>query len=83
MKDGNDTLFDSRAGRQRGVKTKLRARCPACSAWVPLRDTVEVWDLVGCPECDTQLEVMSLRPPTLDYADSDIEGNWEADDWDR
>ena len=65
--------------KSRSPKGRQRARCPACSAWVLLRDTAEIWDLVNCPECQTMLEIVELRPPTLDYADS-VDDDWEEDD---
>ena len=68
--------------KTRSPKGRQRARCPACNAWVTLRDTAEVWDLVNCPECQTMLEIVELRPPTLDYADSSADEDWdEVDDW--
>lgn len=75
----NDDYLHSKSETTRSPKNKLRARCPSCSAWVPLRDAVEVWDLVECPECNTQLEVVDLRPPTIDYAG----GVPEDEDWDE
>jgi lysine biosynthesis protein LysW len=68
----------------RSPKNKLRARCPACNAWVNLRDAAEVWDLVNCPECDTLLEIMELRPPTLDYANTELDDEeWDEEEWDE
>lgn len=72
--------------KTRSPKGRLRARCPACSAWVLLRDTAEIWDLVNCPECQAVLEIVELRPPTLDYADTAVDEAWELvdedeDDW--
>jgi lysine biosynthesis protein LysW len=79
----NDDVF-RKSDTARSPKNKLRARCPSCGAWVNLRDTAEVWDLVECPECNTLLEVVDLRPPTLDYASSDLaEEDWEEDEWDE
>jgi lysine biosynthesis protein LysW len=78
--------FDRKAGTQRSPKGKIRARCPSCSAWVQLRDNVEVWDLVKCPECETLLEVVDLRPPTLDYADAGLEAEeeeWDEEEWEE
>ncbi|MEB2287170.1 MAG: hypothetical protein OZ934_03565 [Anaerolineae bacterium] len=78
--------FDSKTGgQQRSPKSKLRARCPSCNAWVPLRDNVEVWDLVDCPECNTQLEVVDLRPPTLEHAGAGLEEEeeWDEEDWEE
>lgn len=74
----NDDSFER--NKTRSPKGKQHARCPACSAWVMLRDTAEVWDLVNCPECDTMLEIVDLRPPTLDYADNAAE-DWDEDEW--
>jgi lysine biosynthesis protein LysW len=69
--------------KTRSPKGKIRARCPACNALVTLRDNVEVWDIVTCPECQTVLEVVDLRPPTLDYANDEMDGDsWEEDDED-
>jgi len=43
-----------------------------------------VWDLVNCPECDALLEVVDLRPPTLDYASGqDGDDDWDDDDWEE
>ena len=66
--------------KTRSPKGRQRARCPACSAWVLLRDTAEIWDLVNCPECQTMLEIVELRPPTLDYADTVADDDWDDDD---
>lgn len=77
----DDELF-SKEEQARSPKSKVSARCPACSANVPLRDTAEVWDPVNCPECDTALEVVNLRPPTLDFAPPNPESiDWEEVDW--
>ena len=63
-----------------------KARCPECLAAIWLKDGVEMWDPVTCPECHTLLEVSNVRPLTLDY----VEGGWgdegfeedeEAADW--
>ncbi|HEX3051679.1 MAG TPA: hypothetical protein VHP83_13545 [Aggregatilineaceae bacterium] len=64
----------------RSPRNKLRARCPSCNGWVNLRDKCEVWDLVECSECNTLLEVVELRPPTLGLANNDEE--WDEEDED-
>ncbi len=74
----NDDAFER--NKTRSPKGKQRARCPACGAWVTLRDTTEIWDLVNCPECNTMLEIVELRPPTLDYADNAVD-DWDEDEW--
>ncbi|MCZ7539272.1 MAG: lysine biosynthesis protein LysW [Anaerolineae bacterium] len=52
---------------------------------MPLRDNAEVWDLVDCPECNTQLEVVDLRPPTLEHAGAGLEEEeeWDEEDWEE
>jgi hypothetical protein len=50
---------------------------------VNLRDNAEVWDLVDCTDCNTLLEVVDLRPPTLDYAKSQDDNEWDDEDWDE
>jgi lysine biosynthesis protein LysW len=40
---------------------------------------MELWDTVICPDCDTELQLISLNPPELDYADYDE----DFDDYDE
>jgi hypothetical protein len=47
-------------------------------SYVQLRDSVELWDLFTCLECDSLLEVVNLHPPTLDYVEDDY---LEDEDW--
>lgn len=47
-----------------------KARCPECLAPIWIKDGVELWDPVTCPECHTALEVTNLRPLTLDYLEA-------------
>ena len=69
-----------KSDKSRSPKGRIRARCPACSTWISLRDAVEVWDLVDCPDCKTLLEVVDLRPPTLDYANKEYD-EWDDEEW--
>ncbi len=48
------------AGRQ-------KTRCPECLASIWLKDGIELWDPVTCPECHSSLEVVSVRPLKVDY----------------
>jgi alpha-aminoadipate/glutamate carrier protein LysW len=79
----NDDALRRKSDNVRSPKTKLRARCPSCGSWVNLRDNAEVWDLVDCTDCNTLLEVVDLRPPTLDYAKSQDDNEWDDEDWDE
>ncbi len=56
---------------------RQKARCPECLAPIWIKDGVELWDPVTCPECHTGLEVISLRPLDLDYLDNEWPGDEE------
>lgn len=70
--------------------SKLRARCPECRTWIDLKDDIEQWDQVDCPQCDALLELTDWRPLTLSvveldddelvYDDDDFSGNYRDDD---
>jgi len=49
--------------------------CPICSAVVPFSDDVVLGELMVCPECGMELEVISLSPVILKEAPQ------EAEDW--
>jgi alpha-aminoadipate carrier protein LysW len=51
------------------------AECPECAARIPLKDAVQ-GEILPCPECGADLEVVSLTPtPTLTLAPQ------EEEDW--
>ena len=56
--------------------------CPECEAKINFDSPVEVGERVFCPECDIELEVISAKPLTLDYAFDDDE-DWEDEDWEE
>ncbi len=49
-------------------KGKVVADCPDCGARVSLKETAKIGTIVKCPECGERLEVISLKPPELEYA---------------
>ena len=59
------------------------AICPECEAEIDFGTSVEVkvGNRIFCPECDIELEVISAKPLTLDYAldDEDWEEDWEEE----
>jgi hypothetical protein len=74
---------DTYTRKSEGTQSKEYRALSACGA-VNLRDAAEVWDVVNCSECNTLLEIMDLRPPTLDYASDDVAvEEWEEEDWDE
>jgi alpha-aminoadipate carrier protein LysW len=53
----------------------MNATCPECEAEVALNDNVEVSEIVVCPDCGVDLEVVSIEPPALELAPM------EEEDW--
>ena len=49
--------------------------CPECDAEVPLPQGAMENELISCPECGTELEIVSLNPLELDYA-PEVEEDW-------
>jgi alpha-aminoadipate carrier protein LysW len=49
--------------------------CVECAASVPLPDDVVENEIVQCPECGAELEIISLDPLTLDLA-PEVEEDW-------
>jgi alpha-aminoadipate/glutamate carrier protein LysW len=49
--------------------------CPECFAETVLTSEVEVGEIVVCPDCGVDLEVISLQPPQVDLAPM------EEEDW--
>jgi len=51
------------------------ATCPVCDASIELDDNVELNELISCPDCGSELEVVSLDPPQVEEAPQ------EEEDW--
>jgi alpha-aminoadipate carrier protein LysW len=49
--------------------------CPECAADITLTDDALQGEIIQCPDCGVELEVMSLDPPRLDLAPE------EEEDW--
>ncbi len=52
-----------------------QATCPVCDAMIELDDNVELNELIVCPDCGSELEVINLDPPELEEAPQ------EEEDW--
>lgn len=46
-----------------------KAMCPACGRSLDLDRHIEEGEYLSCPICDADLELISLHPPVLDWAD--------------
>ena len=51
------------------------ATCPVCDAVIELADDTVLGELLTCPECGSELEVINLDPLELDEAPQ------EEEDW--
>ncbi len=49
--------------------------CPECAAEIELDDNVIEGEIVDCPDCGVELEVVSVDPLTLELAPE------EEEDW--
>ena len=57
------------------MSTATSATCPECEAAVPLKGDVEKGEIVPCPDCGAELEVIEQDPITLRLAPA------EEEDW--
>jgi len=57
------------------MSNQLIAECPECAAEVTLPADVMEGEIVPCPECGLELEVVSLEPLKLEQAPE------EEEDW--
>ena len=54
---------------------KITSECPVCAAEVLFPDDAVVGELISCPDCGTELEIISIDPPKLEEAPQ------EEEDW--
>jgi alpha-aminoadipate carrier protein LysW len=64
--------------------TMAVATCPDCGNEINLGRNPREGQSVTCPDCEADLEVISLDPLELDWAYSDHDEEWDTpdDDWD-
>ena len=53
----------------------MSATCPECEAEITLTTGAEANEIIVCPDCGVDLEVISLDPPKLEVAPR------EEEDW--
>ena len=54
---------------------KRAYECPVCAAEVIFPDDAVEGELISCPDCGTELEIISVDPPEL------AEAPQEEEDW--
>ncbi|MEJ5241473.1 MAG: lysine biosynthesis protein LysW [Anaerolineales bacterium] len=52
-----------------------QATCPECAAEIALQASTEIGEILVCPDCGIDLEVISLEPPMVEPAPM------EQEDW--
>jgi alpha-aminoadipate/glutamate carrier protein LysW len=56
--------------------------CPECDVAIDIEeDEIEEGQLVDCPECGAELEVVSTNPVQLDLVKDDEEKDDEEESW--
>jgi len=53
----------------------MHAECPECVAEITLPASTLESEIIACPDCGAELEVISLNPPTLALA-PEVEEDW-------
>lgn len=53
----------------------ITVSCLECAATVPLGDKPVVGEVVPCPECGVELEIVSIKPPKVELA-PEVEEDW-------
>jgi alpha-aminoadipate carrier protein LysW len=51
----------------------LQVECPECGNEIPVADDVIQGEILVCPECSVELEVIGLEPLTIDLAPMEME----------
>jgi len=54
---------------------KMQGNCVVCDANIVLDDNIVVGEVICCPDCGTELEVLSIQPVELAEA-PEVEEDW-------
>jgi alpha-aminoadipate carrier protein LysW len=61
--------------RQNAERRSIMVECLECAAELELAADLEEGEILVCPDCGVELEVMSLDPITLELA-PEVEEDW-------
>ena len=66
------------------ITSKTVAPCPDCEYEIRLGSNHREGQIVSCPDCGADWEVINLEPLELDWAYGDPDDDWETfeEDWD-
>ena len=56
----------------------VKALCPTCRDEVQLPEGYKLWQIVFCKACDSELEIVAVNPPILDwrYVEDHVPWRW-------
>ena len=54
--------------------------CPSCDAEIVFDDDAEEGEIIECPECGVELEIISVDPPEVQEAPEEEEERCQGDD---
>ncbi len=72
----HDAVVDTTHASYGGIRKMPRGTCPECAAEVQVDEDMDKGDIVECPDCGMNLEVVGLDPIELDIAMEDEEEDW-------
>jgi lysine biosynthesis protein LysW len=55
------------------------AYCPECGSRIYLGQRPAIGAPAQCDTCETDLEIVSVNPPALAWADAAADGTWEVE----
>jgi hypothetical protein len=66
------------------VSKKITVSCLDCEGQIELTFQPVEGQIITCPSCEAELEVISVQPLELDFYYEDWEDeDWEDEDWDE
>ncbi|HNX90428.1 MAG TPA: hypothetical protein PKY78_02030 [Candidatus Omnitrophota bacterium] len=57
-----------------------KGKCPACGQSIPVEEDLNIGDMMYCPECYAELEIVKMKPVTFKETDSLKEEEEDAED---
>ncbi len=67
-------ILNPRPLLNKGIK-QMSAQCPECEGTIALAADILDGEIVPCPDCGAELEVVSLNPVVLELA-PEVEEDW-------
>ena len=59
------------------VQKVMVAECPECGSNIRFHNPLKLDQIVVCPECDEELQVVELNPLQLDWANDEVDDDYE------